>query len=508
MIKHTRIITEQPAKDCAVLSKRKKILFLVICSLLAFLIPVVNGYASEISASDTKNPKVTVKVKSIINQTAKIKVKAKDADSGISAVYYCKGKITEPFSEIWETDGIFLSEAKKFYADEAGYYSVLAIDKAGNRTVKNIEVTLEMRAVWISYLEFLKSKNYTETQFKAYVDEMFDNCANAGMNTVIVQVRPFSDAMYPSKYFPWSQYASGELGKNPGYDPLEYMVDAAHERNLQIQAWINPYRITGSGTDISVLPVNHPARKWSENEATKRNVLVYNNALYYNPSSKEVQKLIVDGVKEIIKNYDVDGIHFDDYFYPNLGSDYQKNFDAQEYQAYVAECNASGKKAIDIVQWRRNNVSTMVKNTYAAIKDLDSKCVFGISPQGNIDNLTSAVKYYVDIEKWLSSSGYIDYICPQLYWGLNHETAPFGSMLQDYLDIRTSNTVNIYVGLALYKAGATLEGDPDWKQSTSVIADELLLARKTGLVDGFMLYRYESLVSKKAEMANLIKILD
>lgn len=444
---------------------------------------------------------------SVMNQTAEINVSAKDAESGISAIYYAKGKITDPESEQWNTKGMFLSEEKKFYVTKAGQYSILALDQAGNRTIENIKVTLEMRAVWISYLEFLKSKTYTETEFKTYIDEMFDNCVDYGMNTVIVQVRPFSDAMYESKYFPWSQYASGELGKNPGYNPLKYMIEAAHDRNLEIHAWINPYRITGTGTDIQTLPEYHPARKWAENEATQRNVLSYASALYYNPSSKEVQNLIVNGVKEIVTNYDVDGIHFDDYFYPNLGTNYQKNFDAPEYNEYIAKCKETGKKATDIVTWRRDNVSNLIKKTYAAIKSINPECRFGISPQGNIANLTSAVKYYVDIEKWLSSSEYIDYICPQLYWGLNHETAPFAKMLQDYLDIRTSDTVNIYVGLAVYKAGATLTGDPDWKESDSVIADELILARETGLVDGFMLYRYESIISKKKEMTNLIQLL-
>lgn len=444
----------------------------------------------------------------VMNQTAEIVVHTDDGESGISAVYYVNGELTEPDSQDWETKGVFVPEEKKFYVKEAGNYSILAIDKAGNRTVHNFNVTLEMRAVWISYLEFLKSKTYDETAFRAFVDEMFDNCVDSGMNTVIVQVRPFSDAMYESKYFPWSQYASGELGKDPGYDPLECMVQSAHERNLQIHAWINPYRITGSGTDISTLPDNHPAKEWYKNEETKRNVLSYANALYYNPSSKDVQNLIVKGVKEIVKNYDVDGIHFDDYFYPNLGNEYKQNFDAEEYKEYVLECEEEGATATDIVTWRRNNVSRMVKKTYSAIKKINPDCIFGISPQGNIDNLTSSQKYYVDIERWLSSSSYIDYICPQFYWGLNHETAPFEKMLEKYLDIRTSDTVNIYVGLALYKAGAKLDGDSDWKKSDSVIADEVILARETGLVDGFMLYRYDSMISKKKEMANLIDILE
>ena len=461
----------------------------------------------EVANIDKIAPVIDAQYK-VMNQTAEITVNAKDKESGISAVYYVNGQVADAYSEIWETEGIFVSEEQKFYVKEAGDYSILVIDKAGNRTIQNINVVLEMRAVWISYLEFLKSKTYNEAEFKAFADEMFENCIDNGMNTVIVQVRPFSDAMYESKYFPWSQYASGELGKNPGYDPLKCMVELAHEKGLQIHAWINPYRITGSGTDISVLPEEHPARIWYENEDTNRNVLSYANALYYNPSSKKVQNLIVNGIKEIVQNYDIDGIHFDDYFYPNLGSNYKKNFDAAEYNEYVIECEAEGATAKDIVIWRRNNVSRLVKKTYAAIKKINPDCVFGISPQGNIDNLTSAQKYYVDIERWLASSAYIDYICPQLYWGLNHETAPFGDMLQDFLDIRTSDTVNIYVGLALYKAGAKLDGDSDWKKSNSVIADEVLLARETGLVDGFMLYRYESMLSKKKEMANLLDILE
>lgn len=444
---------------------------------------------------------------SVMNQKAEVVVRAEDSESEIEVIYYLKGKLSDPDSEKWEKKGKCLSEERKFYADTAGNYSLLAIDKAGNRTVYNFKITLEMRAVWISYLEFAASKNYTEKQFKAYVDEMFDTCAAYKLNTVIVQVRPFSDAMYESKYFPWSAYASGTLGKSPGYDPLKYMVTAAHERDLELHAWINPYRITGSGTDITSLPKNHPARVWRENKETERNVLTYNGALYYNPSSKEVQTLIINGIKEIVKNYEVDGIHFDDYFYPNLGSKYKSNFDAAEYKEYTAECKANKKTADDIVVWRRNNVSNLVKNTYAAIKKLNADCVFGISPQGNIQNLMSDQKYYVDIEKWLQSSGYIDYICPQIYWGINHKTAPFASKLQDFIDLRTSETVNIYAGLAVYKCGADLAGDSDWKKSNSVIADEVTIARETGLTDGFMLYRYESLLSKKKEMANLMKIL-
>lgn len=375
---------------------------------------------------------------------------------------------------------------------------------------KKSENNTEFRGVWISYLEFMNiSKN--ETEFKKAINKMFDNCKEWNMNAVIVQVRAFSDAMYPSSYFPWSKYASGTMGKNPGYDPLEYMVEAAHERGLEFHAWINPYRITTSGTSISSLPNSHPAKKWRQKESTKRNVLTYANALYYNPASKDVQKLIVNGVKEIVENYEVDGIHLDDYFYPNLGSKYKSNFDAKEYKEYTKDCKENSKTASNIVTWRRNNVNSLVKNIYKSVKEIDSDCQFGISPHGNISNLSSSQSYYVDIKTWLSSSSYIDYICPQIYWGINHKTAPFEKKVNEFLQLKTSDTVKMYIGLAVYKCGSKADkNDLEWSKSNRVISDQILLCRDTEQVDGYMFFRYEQLAdSKRAkERANLLKILD
>ena len=236
----------------------------------------------EIKNIDKTAPTVSLK-SSVMNQAATITVSSKD-DSGIESVQYIKGKVTDVASEKWSTKSKNVSNLKSFTVKSDGTYSVKVNDKAGNATLQTISVTLEMRAMWISYLEF-KSTGYTEEEFKAMIDEMFDNSVDLGMNTVIVQVRPFSDALYPSKYFPWSKYVSGTQGKDPGYDPLQYMVDAAHERGLEFHAWINPYRVTLQSGDYSALSEDNPARKWYEDEDTtkNRNVLSFDTDAKYLP---------------------------------------------------------------------------------------------------------------------------------------------------------------------------------------------------------------------------------
>ena len=177
--------------------------------------------------------------------------------------------------------------------------------------------TEEMRAVWISYLEFQSAgvSKMSKGQFQKYIDNMFTKCKSLKMNTVIVQVRPYGDAMYSSKYFPWSAIISGKQGKNPGYDPLKYMISSAHKRGLEFHAWLNPYRVMSNNMKTSYLSSSNSAKKWmkSSSSSKRRNVLSLEGAKYYNPSKSDVKTLIVNGVKEIVQNYDVDGIHFDDY---------------------------------------------------------------------------------------------------------------------------------------------------------------------------------------------------
>ena len=367
----------------------------------------------------------------------------------------------------------------------------------------------EMKAMWISYLEFGTTKQ-TEAQFKKKMNTMFDNCVSYGMNTVIVQVRPFSDAMYKSDYFPWSKYASGTQGTDPGYDPLAIMIDLAHSKGLKIQAWLNPYRVTTGSTSASSLATGHPAKKWmnSSNASTKRNVLSFGGNLYYNPSKAAVRTLIVNGVKEIVKNYDIDGIHFDDYFYPSFDtSTYQTAFDAPEYQTYVANCKTAGTTPKTIVGWRRSNVNKLVKAVYTAVKELDTNVVFGISPAGNIDNLLSSTQYYVNVKTWMSNTNYVDYICPQIYWSFLNKVCPYAGTVDRWISLKKSDTVKLYIGIAVYRAGTDIE--TEWKNSSDVLKRQIVYGRSKKEVSGFCFYRYDSFQAStsKKELANLLPLL-
>ncbi|WP_455717377.1 glycoside hydrolase family 10 protein [Anaerosporobacter sp.] len=475
----------------------------------------------EITNIDKTVPTVSLK-SSVMNQAATIKVSSKDA-SGIASVQYLKGKVTDKDSEKWTTKAKNVSNLKSFKVKSDGTYSVKVTDKAGNSRIKTISITLEMKAMWISYLEF-KSTGYTEAQFKAKIDEMFDNCVDLKMNTVIVQVRAFGDAMYPSKYFPWSKYVSGKQGKDPGYDPLEYMVDAAHERGLEFHAWLNPYRVTSQSGDYSALAEDNYARIWYEDDDTTndRNILEFDTDgdkkpnIYFNPASTAAQKLIINGVKEIVTNYDVDGIHFDDYFYPNLGSKYKSTFDNVEYNEYVAKCIENEKKPNTIEVWRRNNVNTLIKKLYAEIKDIDSSVQFGISPAGNPVNLYLKQGNYVDVNTWMSSDKYIDYICPQLYWSFESTytdkntgfSSAFDKALDYWLSLRTSSTVKMYVGIPTYRAGSNVE--TEWKENDDVLQRMVEYGRDTGKVDGYFFFRYDFFYKSatQAEVENLLSILD
>jgi len=375
----------------------------------------------------------------------------------------------------------------------------------------------EFNAVWISYLEFNSrlidpdtgKSGFTEERFCALIDEMFDNVVSLNMNAVVVQVRPFGDAMYPSEYFPWSKYISGTQGVDPGFDPLEYMVEAAHIRGLKFHAWINPYRVTNDTTKVSTLSTSNIARKWRTNASTQddRNILTFDGKLFYNPAKVKVRNLIRNGIKEIVENYDVDGIHFDDYFYPTLGTNYKKNFDYKEYKEYYYDCIENEETSNSIVVWRRDNVNSLLENVYSDIKEINQTVVFGISPGGNISNLMMKDRYYCDVVTWLSEDGYIDYICPQIYWSFSHYSVPFDKTLDRWLALRTNENVKMYVGIATYRAGSNLE--EEWKTDSKILKKQVEYSRETGLVNGYIYFRYDFFFMKTTQKAvkNLLAIL-
>lgn len=373
--------------------------------------------------------------------------------------------------------------------------NVLAISSKKATTVETKETIAttddddEFKAMWISYLElesYAENSEHSEKAFKTFIDHIYDKTVESGMNAVIVHVRPMGDALYPSKYYPWSKYLTGTQGVNPGFNPLKIMVEEAHERGLEFHAWINPYRVSTQDS-YDALSSDNPAKKWhnSDNSAEQRNVLSYNGALYYNPAKKEVQDLILNGVKEIVQDYDIDAIHFDDYFYPQFTSEnVLTDFDAKEY---------TGTETVTgIANWRRENVSNLIKNIYSMIDSIDQNVEFGISPAGSIDNLKSEYSYYVDIEKWLSEEGYIDYVIPQIYWGFTHKVAAFDKMVSEWSTLNKKNIVKLYIGIGTYRVGQTDSNhtnQSEWMDS-SLMKRQISNARQNSRVKGFAFFSY------------------
>lgn len=366
----------------------------------------------------------------------------------------------------------------------------------------------EMRGVWVSYLDW-NGWAKDEAGYKKAMDQTLDLCVQKGLNAVFLQVRPDGDAMYPSQYFPWSKFASGKQGKNPGYDPLAYAVRAAHQRGLQLHAWINPYRITGYLNRYSDLCASNPAIAWAKDgdSSNDRWVLCQNGEYYYNPAIPQVRQLIIDGVKEIVTNYEVDGIHFDDYFYPNLDDSKAETwFDYPEYQA--------GVTSLSVAAWRRNNVNELVRGVYSAVKSIRPQALFGISPEGYLQNLRKDTRQFTDVDAWMTQSGYVDYLMPQIYWGFeakqNGQAAgyAFANCLNEWVTLKKKGNVKLYVGLALYKTGTdAVDGNevPEWQRYHDIMKREVQAGRATGQVSGYCFYDLSSLTRAAAaeEVANV-----
>lgn len=385
-----------------------------------------------------------------------------------------------------------------------GSVAVNAAAASDAQTEQTTVNTDEYKAFWFSYYDYTayraKYKKRNATTFKKYFTQAVKKGKSLGMNCIIVHVRPFGDAMYKSKYFPWSKCISGKQGKNPGYDPLKIMTQVAHANGMKIEAWINPYRVASGSTNYKKLSTKNPARKWHNKKKTRRNVLAYKGSLYYNPAKAQVRNLIVNGVKEIVENYDVDGIHMDDYFYPAFSSsNVNSAFDAKEYRASTM---AKGKQ--NIVSFRREQVNMLVKAIHSAVKSIDPSVTFGISPAGNIDNLTSRYSYYVDINKWLNSSDYVDYICPQIYWGFKHPYAKFDRVTNRWMNAAKSKKVKVYIGIAVYRAGHNIGAGSaerrEWRSDANILKKQVQYARKKGC-DGFAFFDYQDLKSKKIAKA-------
>lgn len=290
---------------------------------------------------------------------------------------------------------------------------------------------VEFRGVWIASvynIDWPKTLDNTEAQKQEFI-EILDKLDSLNINAIFVQVRPTSDALYKSYINPWSKYLTGEQGKYPGYDPLQFMIEETHKRDMEFHAWLNPYRITTQGTDLNELAPNNPARikpEW---------VLEFNNALFYDPENPEVIEYVAITVYEIIKKYDVDGIHFDDYFYP--------------YDYPLPEGEVANN--------RREAVNNLIRTIYKVIKSTKPSVQFGVSPYGvwknkssdligsESNSLESYYDLYMDTLTWIDENT-IDYIAPQIYWSTDNNDSNYEVMVSWLNDVVKDSGVRLYIG--------------------------------------------------------------
>lgn len=382
------------------------------------------SFNSDISFSDVSVPLTSEKPSELVNQNSsggslsdnKTSSSTTTTSSGISSDYdYSSSKAPTP--------------------SQSSTSSKAPVSSSGSPSRLNYST---MKAVWITYIDFANIlTGKTETQFRNNFKKVCQNCRDFGINTLICHQRAFGDAYYPSQYFAWSANVAG-IGKNPGYDPLKIMVEIAHSYNLSLHAYINPFRAY-LDKDVSKVPSTAIFKKWyNDSSKNGKYIVKVSNRWYFNPGEPEVRELIINGIKEIINNYNVDGIHFDDYFYPTTAS----SFDSSSFSKY-----GSGKT---LANWRKANVNAVVKGVYDAVKAKNKNIIFGISPQANINN---CLNMYADVNLWGSQNGYVDYLCPQNYYNYKSESLSFSTALSQWNKLVTASNVKLMIGIAPYRIG-------------------------------------------------------
>lgn len=320
----------------------------------------------------------------------------------------------------------------------------------------------QFRAMWIATVLRLDwpSPGSIE-QMKAEYISMLDFAVANNMNAVIVQIRPTADSFWPGALEPWSRYLTGTAGQDPGWDPMEFLVAATHERDLEFHAWFNPYRIsmpasaTEAGVDLTKLPANHPVRD-NPHWAVPYPVNHAAGRLYYNPGIPEVRQFCQEAVLDAVVKYDIDGVHFDDYFYPypSAGQDFD---DAATFAEYGAGWSDKG-------DWRRNNINLLIQEMNQRIKAVKPWVKFGVSPFGIWRNvatdplgsetrgLQSFDAIFADSRTWVKQQ-WLDYLIPQIYWEIGLSVADYAKLVPWWNDIVDSTHVHLYVGEANYKQG-------------------------------------------------------
>ena len=373
----------------------------------------------------------------------------------------------------------------------------LAPDNEIPRTIGLLNPDSEVRGVWIATvgnINFPSKKGLSAQKLRSELDDIIKVCTENGLNTVFFQVRPCADALYRSELFPQSEFVSGRQGQSPdgNFDCLEYLINEAKKQKINVHAWVNPLRVTyGSAsspkTDVSALSQDNPARKnpaWT--------IPYADGKLYFDAGNPEVREYIARGVAEIVENYAVDGIVFDDYFYPYPVTENGKTADFDDSASY--EKYGAGAKKDD---WRRENINILVRDCFNAVKSANSACLFGISPFGiwqnddgknggsNTRGLEAYRALYCDAVAW-AKGGYVDYIAPQLYWQRSTAAAPYETLANWWNSVLDGTGVDLLIAHGVYNYDS-------WESPQGELTAQIELSRDLLCYKGSVLYGYAAL---------------
>lgn len=392
-----------------------------------------------------------------------------------------------------------------YFKDETKRLCYLGTDKQieipDNYTQKPV------RGLWVSNVLNIDLPVIEDIQtYKNHVITMLDTCLSYNINTIYFQVRTTNDAFYESKLNPYSRYLTGQEGKKPEFDVLNWIIKETKKRSIEFHAWCNPYRLSVDGK----LSLEDYLQTCDDLNFAKRNkdviIADQNGKLILNPAKLKVQKFIIDSMKELATNYDIDGIHFDDYFYPYSGLHKELN-DLLDYEH-------RDKKDLSLADFRRNNVSAVIQGVHDMLKDLNPKIRFGVSPFGIWKNKSSDPLgsntgsacsesfsgQFADSYKWVKEE-MVDYIVPQIYWEFGHKIAPFADICDWWVDLCRDTKVDLYIGHAAYRLG-----DDNEFANPYELVNQVKYTNQFQEVKGNIFFTYSTFIDKEKSKEGMIKL--
>ena len=474
-------------------------LILIICLLLPSCQPSKTQFIAESTSANGSEEFTTAAEYSSFEEST-----AYDSTEAVTAAVlpsFTANSITNTVSRVSSTAGVSKTAALSVSAPASTRAATAAPKPASPKTTagttKPAETQTELRGIWISCYDYISAAGKTRSEYKAETDKMFKSIADCGFNTAFVHMRAFSDAFYESDIYPYSSFVAGTEGASLPFDPFKVILESAKKYGISVHGWINPFRVS-TKNDPSLLSASNPAKKILDGGNSEGEVCILKNGIYYNPACVSNHKLILDGVREILGKYDIDGIHIDDYFYPST----DKSIDSKQYSQY----KASGG-ALSLAEWRRASVNSFVSSLYSTVKATNSNLTVSISPAAQIEKNKNEL--YADCALWLSSKGYADIIIPQIYFGFEHETLDFQSLLAEWAALPRNPQIKLVCGLAAYKCGKNDAyagaGSAEWQENTDILARQLKCIRKNKNYSGFVVFSYKDLnrAACKTEIQNL-----